>query len=102
MLSVLALCAIVLVVVWISTMGSLAVWRVTGRPVRLDRFPTIFTLGIAEVGPLTGEASGLLITAIVGEAVIPELQGVLADRVGVHHAFILPILCFLYIAWYAV
>jgi FHS family L-fucose permease-like MFS transporter len=66
------------------------------------QFPTIFTLGVAEMGPLTGEASGLLITAIVGGAIIPELQGLLADRpsIGIHHAFVLPILCYLYIAWY--
>jgi FHS family L-fucose permease-like MFS transporter len=44
----------------------------------------------------------LLITAIVGGAVIPELQGVLADRIGIHHAFVLPILCYAYIAWYGV
>jgi FHS family L-fucose permease-like MFS transporter len=64
------------------------------------QFPTIFTLGVAEMGPLTGEASGLLITAIVGGAIIPELQGLLADRIGIHHAFVLPILCYVYIAWY--
>jgi FHS family L-fucose permease-like MFS transporter len=63
-------------------------------------FPTIFTLAIAGLGPLTGEGSGLLITAIVGGAVIPELQGVIADSVGIHHAFILPLLCYVYIAYY--
>ena len=52
------------------------------------------------MGPLTGEASGLLVTAIVGGAIIPELQGILADRIGIHHAFVLPILCYLYIAYY--
>jgi MFS transporter, FHS family, L-fucose permease len=63
-------------------------------------FPSIFTLGIAEMGPLTGAASGLLVTAIVGGAIIPEIQGVLADKIGIHHAFILPILCYLFIAYY--
>jgi MFS transporter, FHS family, L-fucose permease len=63
-------------------------------------FPSIFTLGIAEMGPLTGEASGLLVTAIVGGAVIPEIQGVIADRIGIHHAFILPVLCYIFIAYY--
>jgi len=42
----------------------------------------------------------LLIAAIVGGAIIPELQGVLADRIGIHHAFVLPVLCYLYIAFY--
>jgi FHS family L-fucose permease-like MFS transporter len=65
-------------------------------------FPSIFTLGIEGLGPLTGEASGLLIMAIVGGAIIPELQGLLADRVGLHHAFILPVSCYLYILFFAV
>jgi FHS family L-fucose permease-like MFS transporter len=64
-------------------------------------FPSIFTLGIEGLGPLTGEASGLLVMAIVGGAIIPELQGLLADRVGLHHAFILPVLCYLYILFFA-
>jgi FHS family L-fucose permease-like MFS transporter len=65
-------------------------------------FPSIFTLGIEGLGPLTGEASGLLIMAIVGGAVIPELQGLLADRIGLHHAFILPAICYLYILFFAI
>jgi len=64
-------------------------------------FPSIFTLGIAELGPLTGDASGLLNTAIVGGAIIPVLEGALADRIGLHHAFILPAVCYLYILYYA-
>jgi len=39
--------------------------------------------------------------AIVGGAIIPVAQGVIADRIGVHHAFVLPVLCYLYIASYA-
>jgi MFS transporter, FHS family, L-fucose permease len=64
-------------------------------------FPTIFTLGIEGLGPLTGEASGMLNTAIVGGAVIPWIQGLLADRIGIHHAFILPAICYLYIVFFA-
>lgn len=64
-------------------------------------FPSIFTLGIAELGPLTGDGSGFLNMAIVGGAILPLTQGFIADQFGLHHAFILPILCYLYIAWYA-
>ena len=64
-------------------------------------FPSIFTLGVAELGPLTGDGSGIMIMAIVGGAVIPVLQGALADRIGIHHAFFLPVLCYLYILFYA-
>ncbi|MBD9378062.1 L-fucose:H+ symporter permease [Pseudoxanthomonas sp. PXM04] len=63
-------------------------------------FPTIFALGIERLGPLTGKASSLLIMAIVGGAIIPYLQGVLADNIGLHHAFILPLLCYGYIIFY--
>ena len=64
-------------------------------------FPTIFTLAIEGLGPLTGDGSGLLVASIVGGAIIPELQGMIADRIGIHHAFFLPILCYAYIAFYA-
>jgi FHS family L-fucose permease-like MFS transporter len=64
-------------------------------------FPSIFTLGVAELGPLTGKASGILNMAIVGGAVIPVLEGTIADRIGVHHAFFVPVICYLYILFYA-
>jgi FHS family L-fucose permease-like MFS transporter len=63
-------------------------------------FPTIFTLGIAGLGKHTGQGSGIIIMAIVGGAIIPVFQGILADSVGIHHAFILPVICYLYIAYY--
>jgi len=63
-------------------------------------FPSIFTLGIAKLGPRTGDGSGLLIMSIVGGAIIPLAQGAIADRIGVHHAFLLPVICYLYIAFY--
>jgi MFS transporter, FHS family, L-fucose permease len=64
-------------------------------------FPSIFTLGIAELGPLTGDGSGVLVMAIVGGAILPFLEGVMADRIGIQHAFILPAICYLYIVYYA-
>src|SRR6266496_1550897 len=63
-------------------------------------FPTIFSLGVAELGPLTGNGSGLLNMAIVGGAILPVIQGVIADHVGLHHAFVLPVICYLYILFY--
>jgi FHS family L-fucose permease-like MFS transporter len=65
-------------------------------------FPTIFALGIERLGPMTSKASSLLIMAIVGGAVIPYLLGVLADRIGLQHAFVLPLLCYAYIVFYGV
>ena len=63
-------------------------------------FPTIFALGIERMGPLTGKASSLLIMAIVGGALLPLAQGLLADHMGIQHAFILPLLCYGYIVFY--
>lgn len=63
-------------------------------------FPTIFSLGIERMGPLTGKASSLLIMAIVGGALVPFLQGALADAIGIQHAFVLPALCYGYIVFY--
>jgi len=102
--TLLALCAVVaslLVIVSMLTLGHVAIWSILLVGLfNSIMFPSIFTLGIAEMGPLTGEASGLLVTAIVGGAIIPELQGILADRIGIHHAFFIPVLCYLYIAYY--
>jgi FHS family L-fucose permease-like MFS transporter len=63
-------------------------------------FPNIFTLGIAGLGPLTSKGSGLIMTAVVGGAVIPPLIGFLADKMGIQHSFIVPMICYLYIAFY--
>ena len=63
-------------------------------------FPSIFTLGIANLGSSTSKGSGILMSAAVGGAIIPVAQGVLADRFGIHHAFTLSALCYLYVAFY--
>ena len=60
-------------------------------------FPNIFALGIEGMGKLTNAASSLLIMAIVGGAVIPLAQGAIADTIGVHHGFLLPLACYIYI-----
>jgi FHS family L-fucose permease-like MFS transporter len=84
-------------------MGKIAMWSILAIGLfNSIMFPTIFTLAIDGLGKHTGEGSGILCMAIVGGAIIPLLQGVLADRVGIQHAFVLPVLCYLYIAYYGV
>ena len=63
-------------------------------------FPTIFTLGIRDLGPLTEEGSGLLVMAIAGGALV-VVQGWIADRFGLQHSFFLTALCELYVLFYA-
>jgi FHS family L-fucose permease-like MFS transporter len=97
-------CAIVtslLVITSMLTFGHMAMWSILLVGLfNSIMFPSIFTLGIAHMGPLTGKASGLLIQAIVGGAIIPVAQGAIADRIGIHHCFILPLLCYLFIIYY--
>jgi FHS family L-fucose permease-like MFS transporter len=102
LLSVFAALAAGLLLTTMVSHGSVAVWSVVAiGAFNSIMFPTIFTLSIEKMGSHTGRASSLLVMAIVGGAVIPELQGILADALGsVQHAFILPLLCYLYIACY--
>jgi FHS family L-fucose permease-like MFS transporter len=97
-----AVVACLLVCTSMLTFGHLAMWSlILVGFFNSVMFPSIFTLGIAELGPLTGDASGLLVMAIVGGAVIPPATGWLADHIGIHHAFVLPAVCYLYVVYYA-
>jgi FHS family L-fucose permease-like MFS transporter len=102
LLGIAALTAFLLVVATMLSFGSVAVWTIVAIGLfNSIMFPSIFTLSIDGLGPLTGKGSGLLVAAIVGGALIPELQGIVADRIGIHHAFFLPAICYLYIAFFA-
>lgn len=63
-------------------------------------FPVIFSLGVNALGTRTSEGSGILCLAIVGGAVLPLLMGFLADNIGLQLAFGLPLVCYIYIAFY--
>jgi FHS family L-fucose permease-like MFS transporter len=102
LLAVCAVCTATLVTVSMFTSGHLAMWSMIAVGFfNSIMFPSIFTLGVAELGPLTGNGSGLMNMAIVGGAIIPVIQGAMADRIGIHHAFFLPVICYLYILFYA-
>jgi MFS transporter, FHS family, L-fucose permease len=97
-----ALMAFLLVMISTLNFGSIAMWSILLVGLfNSTMFPSIFTLSIEGLGPLTGKGSAVLVCAIVGGAIIPELQGLLADHIGIHHAFVLPALCYLYIAFFA-
>lgn len=96
-----AIAAGFLVIVSMLTSGSLAMWAILLVGLfNSIMFPTIFTLGVKGLGRHTKKGSGILIMAIVGGAIIPLVQGALADTIGIQHAFILPVICYLYIAFY--
>jgi MFS transporter, FHS family, L-fucose permease len=102
LLGICAVCAGALVAISMLTTGHTAMYSIILVGFfNSIMFPSIFTLGVAELGPLTGDGSGIMIMAIVGGAIIPVLQGAIADRIGIHHAFFLPVLCYLYILFFA-
>lgn len=101
-LAIAATTACLLVCTSMLTFGPIAMWSlILVGFFNSVMFPSIFTLGIAELGPLTGDASGLLVMAIVGGAVIPPATGWLADHIGIHYSFMLPAFCYLYVVFYA-
>jgi FHS family L-fucose permease-like MFS transporter len=102
LLGLFATTASALVFASVLTSGYAAMWTILLVGLfNSIMFPSIFTLAIDGLGPLTGRGSGLLVSSIVGGAVIPVLQGALADHFGIHWAFILPALCYLYIIYFA-
>jgi MFS transporter, FHS family, L-fucose permease len=102
LLGLCAVCAAALVAVSMLTTGHVAMYSIILVGFfNSIMFPSIFTLGVAELGPLTGDGSGIMIMAIVGGAIIPVAQGWIADQIGIHHAFFLPVICYLYILFFA-
>ena len=102
LLGVCAICAAALVAISMLTNGHAAMYSIILVGFfNSIMFPSIFTLGVAELGPLTGDGSGIMIMAIVGGAILPVAQGWIADHIGIHHAFFLPVICYLYILFFA-
>jgi MFS transporter, FHS family, L-fucose permease len=102
LLGICAVCATALVAISMLTTGHTAMYSIILVGFfNSIMFPSIFTLGVAELGPLTGDGSGVMIMAIVGGAIIPVAQGWIADHIGIHHAFFLPVICYLYILFFA-
>jgi FHS family L-fucose permease-like MFS transporter len=113
---------VALMLVAMFSSGPVAIWSLVLCGVANSiMYPTIFTLGIAELGPMTSKGSGVITIGNVGGAVIPPLFGWIsemigkhyaiahnmqyviggpADKVGIQYAFMLPIICYLFVAYY--
>jgi FHS family L-fucose permease-like MFS transporter len=119
LLALAAAMATLLVTTSVFTNGHVAMWTILSVGLfNSIMFPCIFTMGIAELGPLTGGGSGLLNMAIVGGAIIPWIVGKAGDLInhhyypamiqgetswgqGIHYALIAAVACYLYILFFA-
>ncbi|WP_372340937.1 sugar MFS transporter [Paraglaciecola sp.] len=102
LLSVNCLISVCLLMIAILGSGPLAMWSILLIGLfNSIMFPTIFSLSLFGLGANTSQGSGLLCLAIVGGAIVPVVQGLLADQIGLQLSFLLPVLCYAYIAYFA-
>jgi len=100
-LGVAAVIAFALVVTSMLSLGHLAMWSlILVGLFNSIMWPNIFALGLADLGRLTNQGSSLLVAAIIGGAILPLLQGIVADHIGIHHAFFIPALCYVYLCFF--
>ena len=96
-----AFSVIALLLITIFTQGDVALYSVLAIGLfNSIMFPTIFSVAIEKLGSLTSKGSGWLCLAIVGGALVPLLQGFIADTVNIQQSFFVPMICYVFIAWY--
>ncbi len=101
LLGIFAMVAFLLVMTSMLSHGATAMWSILAVGLfNSIMFPSIFTLGLAGLGELTSKGSSLMVQAIVGGALLPLLYGKLADGIGYQKAFVVPALCYVFIAIY--
>ncbi|NRQ41750.1 sugar MFS transporter [Rheinheimera sp. YQF-2] len=96
-----AVAAIVLLIVAMTSLGSVGLWALLAIGLANSiMFPTIFSLALQGLDKYTGQGAGLLCLAIVGGAIVPVLQGMMADSLGLVLSYMLPLLCYIFIVFY--
>jgi FHS family L-fucose permease-like MFS transporter len=96
-----AACSIALILTAVAGAGPVAMWALLAVGLcNSIMFPTLFSMALHKLGPATGQGSGLLCMAIVGGAVLPFAQGLMADMAGVQLSFLVPAACYLFILYF--
>ena len=100
-LATVATVAFVLVALAIFGHGPLAMWAVVSCGLfNSVMWPCIFPLSVKGLGRFTSEGSGILVMMVVGGAIVPEIQGALADRFGYQHSFAIVLACYAYLMYF--
>lgn len=101
-LMVCSLAAIVLIFISILSSGHSSVYALSLVGLFTSvMYPILFTLSIKDLGIYTKTGSSLIIMSIVGGAIIPPVMGLLSDSFGIKLAFIIPVICYAYLVYYA-
>lgn len=103
LLSLFGLGALLCVVIGIVASGLVAVLAIVlVGYFNSIMFPTIFALSLKNLGALTKRASSLLVMSIIGGALIPAAMGRISDASDIQVAFVMPLICYLYVIYFAV
>jgi len=101
LLSLFAAASLICATVALLATGLISVWAVVLIGFfHSIMFPTIFSLGIKDLGPLTKRGSSLLVMAIIGGGVIPPIMGRISDASSIQTAFVVPLLCYVFILYF--
>jgi FHS family L-fucose permease-like MFS transporter len=102
LLSLYAFINILLLTMAVTTKGNMAVYAVMASPFFMSiMFPTIFALGIKELGEETKLASSFLVMSIIGGGLAPIVMGFISDKTGsMQTAYVVPLFCFLFVLYY--
>ncbi len=101
-LAAVAISAVILVGITVFGHGHVAMWAIVACGLfNSVMWPCIFPLSLRGLGTFTSQGSGILVMMVVGGAVIPEVQGLLADRFGYQHSFLIVLLCYVYLVYFA-
>jgi FHS family L-fucose permease-like MFS transporter len=94
--------AALMVLITIFGHGTIAIWAIVSCGLfNSVMWPCIFPLAVKGLGKYTSQGSGILVTMVVGGAIVPELQGLLADHLGYQTSFAIVLCCYLYLAFFA-
>jgi len=102
LLSMFAIGCLVCVSVALAASGIVPVWAVVLIGFfHSIMFPTIFALGIKNLGPLTKRGSSMMVMAIIGGAIFPAIMGRISDASNIQTAFFVPLICYVYVLYFA-
>ncbi|MBC7606657.1 MAG: MFS transporter [Burkholderiales bacterium] len=100
-LMIFGIMGMIAMVIGLLTTGQIAIYAfMSGGLFCSIMWPAIFALAITGLGKYTSQGSSFLVMMILGGGIIPPLQGKLSDIIGIHESYIIPVICFAYLAFY--